>query len=47
MLVAGTALLLLVVRLLLGSALATAGLGLLATTFAQRPLLGIAGRLGR
>ncbi len=34
-------LLLLVLRLLIGSIVATAGLALLATTFAQRPLLGI------
>ena len=39
-------LLLLVLRLLIGSAIATAGLALLATTFAQRPLLGIFRRLG-
>lgn len=39
-------LLLLVLRLLIGSAVATAGLALLATTFAQRPLLGIFRRLG-
>jgi hypothetical protein len=37
---------LLVLRLLVGSVLATAGLSLLATTFAQRPLLGIFRRLG-
>lgn len=40
-------LLLLVMRLLIGSMLATAGLGLLATAFAQRPLLDIVRRLGR
>lgn len=39
-------LLLLVLRLLIGSVVATAGLALLATTFAQRPLLGIFRRLG-
>jgi hypothetical protein len=39
-------LLLLVLRLLIGSIVATAGLALLATTFAQRPLLGIFRRLG-
>ena len=39
-------LLLLVLRLLIGSVVATAGLVLLATTFAQRPLLGIVRRLG-
>jgi hypothetical protein len=39
-------LLLLVLRLLVGSIVATAGLALLATTFAQRPLLGIFRRLG-
>jgi hypothetical protein len=39
-------LLLLVLRLLIGSAVTTAGLALLATTFAQRPLLGIYRRLG-
>jgi hypothetical protein len=39
-------LLLLVLRLLIGSVVATAGLVLLATTFAQRPLLGIFRRLG-
>jgi hypothetical protein len=38
-------LLLLVLRLLVGSIVATAGLALLATTFAQRPLLGIFRRL--
>jgi hypothetical protein len=38
-------LLLLVLRLQIGSILATAGLALLATTFAQRPLLGIFRRL--
>jgi hypothetical protein len=38
--------LLLVLRLLVGSIVATAGLALLATTFAQRPLLGIFRRLG-
>jgi hypothetical protein len=38
-------LLLLVLRLLIGSVVATAGLALLATTFAQRPLLGIFRRL--
>jgi hypothetical protein len=38
-------LLLLVLRLLIGSVVATAGLMLLATTFAQRPLLGIFRRL--
>ena len=38
--------LLLVLRLLVGSVVATAGLALLATTFAQRPLLGIFRRLG-
>jgi hypothetical protein len=39
-------LLLLVLRLLIGSSVATAGLALLATTLAQRPLLGIFRRLG-
>lgn len=39
-------LLLLVLRLLIGSVVATAGLVLLSTTFAQRPLLGIFRRLG-
>lgn len=39
-------LLLLVLRLLIGSVVVTAGLALLATTFAQRPLLGIFRRLG-
>jgi hypothetical protein len=39
-------LLLLVLRLLMGSMVATAGLGFLATTFARRPLLGILRRLG-
>ena len=39
-------LLILVLRLLIGSVVATAGLALLATTFAQRPLLGIFRRLG-
>lgn len=39
-------LLLLVLRLLMGSIVATAGLVLLSTTFAQRPLLGIFRRLG-
>jgi hypothetical protein len=39
-------LLLLVLRLLVGSVVATAGLTLLATTIAQRPLLGIFRRLG-
>jgi hypothetical protein len=39
-------LLLLVLRLLVGSIVATAGLVLLSTTFAQRPLLGIFRRLG-
>jgi hypothetical protein len=39
-------LLLLVLRLLIGSIVATAGLALLATTFAQRPLLAIFRRLG-
>ena len=39
-------LLLLVLRLLVGSVIATAGLALLSTTFAQRPLLGILRRLG-
>jgi hypothetical protein len=38
--------LLLMLRLLVGSIVATAGLALLATTFAQRPLLGIFRRLG-
>jgi hypothetical protein len=38
-------LLLLVLRLQVGSIVATAGLALLATTFAQRPLLGIFRRL--
>jgi uncharacterized membrane protein YphA (DoxX/SURF4 family) len=38
-------LLLLVLRLLVGSIVATAGLALLATTFAQQPLLGIFRRL--
>jgi hypothetical protein len=37
---------LLVLRLLVGSVVVTAGLALLATTFAQRPLLGIFRRLG-
>lgn len=39
-------LMLLVLRLLIGSIVVTAGLALLATTFAQRPLLGIFRRLG-
>jgi uncharacterized membrane protein YphA (DoxX/SURF4 family) len=39
-------LLLLVLRLLVGSVVATAGLTLLATALAQRPLLGIFRRLG-
>jgi hypothetical protein len=39
-------LLLLVLRLLIGSMITTGGLALLATTFAQRPLLGIFRRLG-
>jgi hypothetical protein len=39
-------LLLLVLRLLVGSVVVMAGFGLLATTFAQRPLLGIFRRLG-
>jgi len=38
--------LLLVLRLLVGSTVATAGLALLSTTFAPRPLLGIFRRLG-
>jgi hypothetical protein len=37
---------LLVLRLLVGSVVVTAGLALLATTLAQRPLLGIFRRLG-
>jgi hypothetical protein len=39
-------LLLFALRLLVGSVVATAGLALLATTLAQRPLLGIFRRLG-
>ena len=39
-------LLLLILRLLVGSVVVTAGFALLATTFAQRPLLGIFRRLG-
>jgi hypothetical protein len=39
-------LLLLVLRLLVGSVVVMAGFGLLATTFAQRPLLGIFRRSG-